>query len=501
MIEMIDTYQMEETGFKIEVQSEIKRKIKIIQLLFSEKRWYTFEEISKTVHISTKTISSDLSFINDNLPCGWNIKIKKGYGVQLFIPMNASLMEIRSSFFKKSLTFQILRELLIRKQTTAIDIAEDLYIQPYMLSKMFNKIEKDISYFDLYIQRKPIKIVGTNWNVIHMFLEVYLKAYLGSKWPFEYNKAIIFQFIQNVEDRMKIVLYLSCRRKLSYFIAILLIRKQQGYEFQWKNTLLTSNIDTPFYKKISISLKELEKKYGVNFSNHEKIALTIMFKTSNYIYKFPSKEKKIDLRHFHEQKKIIYILLREFINMLDRKLNCNLINDMEFIYSIIIYFRKKIYVLEFLTYLEHVEKPSTQYAKKKYPKTFLQVRDVYNQWVKKHHIAPYVSDEEIANIVIYIEATRIRNNIAPKKVMLITESGDMWKSYISAILKKEFGDKIHLLTNISLNISKGKDLEKTYDTDFIISTIPLKSNSHPVIQIQPSVTERDIINIRCFINE
>ncbi|HDR4766487.1 TPA: transcription antiterminator [Bacillus thuringiensis] len=497
---MYDSYIEDLAGFRIELQSEIKRRINLMKLISTEKRWYTFDEISTFINTSSKTISRDLSFIQDLLPRGWRINVRKGYGVQLILPMHAMIEEIICIFFRESLTFNILDRLMKNSETTIKKLTEELHIQPSAISKALKKIEKDLAYYDLKLQRKPIKVIGDEWKIIFMFTSLYTKAYVNLEWPFQYKQDLIFTYIKEIENALGVVLYLSGRYKLSYFVAIMLMRKQQGFEIQWVDDFLQLNVDTPYFKKISMYLEEIQSKENITFSIPEKIILTMMFKCLNFIYRFPKKEKENDIRIFHNQKIPIYNILRDFIELLYARLEENFIKEDEFAYSMITHFRKNIYRLHFYNYVERSEKYTTKFIKETYFKTFTQVKDIYIKWIKKHQIAIHVPDDEIVNIVVYIESQRMKQQIKSKKAIIVTKEGDCWRDYISAQVKRKFGNKIEFPDLISINIANGLKLEENYDIDFILSTTPLKQQKHPVIMIQPIITERDIYNIKKYID-
>ncbi|WP_179892767.1 BglG family transcription antiterminator [Bacillus thuringiensis] len=486
--------------FEVKIQSNIQRKIQIMQLISNEKRWYTFEEISLVINTSSRTIGKDLSYIKELIPENWEIQIQKGYGVQLLMPANASIEDFNCLFFRKSLTFKVLSALMEQGEAKVASLAEELYIQPYVVTKVLKKVERDIAHYNLRLQRNPLKIIGEEWQIILMFSELYSSAYSSLEWPFQTEKADIFQLIEEIEDSMDIVLCLNSRRFLSYFLAILLIRKQQNYEIRSINSFFYLNDRTPYYNKISICLNKFGQMYGMHFSDSEKIMLTIAFKCSNYIYKHPRKEKDTDIQIFKEHKVPIYNIVRDFIEMLHYKLGDNFIRDDKFIYELIVHFRKNIYRLALYPYIGNDEVNVIQYKKKKYFKTFLQVKEVYNKWIKKHKIASFVPETEIVNIVMFIEAARICNSIKPKKAIIVTKEGEGWKKYIVATLKNKFGNKIEFPDIYSPNLFRELDLEDKYDIDFIITTIPIKINSPPVIQIHPFVSDRDLHNIEYYID-
>lgn len=42
--------------FAVKIQSDLQRKIKLLELISNESRWYTFEEISECINFSTKQL-------------------------------------------------------------------------------------------------------------------------------------------------------------------------------------------------------------------------------------------------------------------------------------------------------------------------------------------------------------------------------------------------------------------------------------------------------------
>ncbi|MDO6662269.1 helix-turn-helix domain-containing protein [Bacillus thuringiensis] len=143
---MCNQYLIEEN--ELDIQSNISRKIKIIKIISIEKRWFTFQEISKMLNTSTKTISKDLTYIKDEIPQNCSIEIKKGYGVRLVMPKDISVEEIISIFFKESLIFQVFIQLIGKKHNTVSTMAESLYIQPYQVTKILKKIENIFGNLD-----------------------------------------------------------------------------------------------------------------------------------------------------------------------------------------------------------------------------------------------------------------------------------------------------------------------------------------------------------------
>ncbi|MDO6662268.1 hypothetical protein Q4571_16910 [Bacillus thuringiensis] len=321
---------------------------------------------------------------------------------------------------------------------------------------------------------------------------------MNFEWPFLHSQALVNGFITNLEKSLDIHLSLNCRREFSYLVAILLMRKNQGYKVKSLTRFFSSNIDLLLYNKLDLSLEELRKTNNIIFTIPEKILLTNAFKHLQFRYTY-----NIDMlnneQNFHRRNESSDNKIENFIIMLDNKLKGELRVNKELSNSLRVYFNKKINVLHSSCYLKQTKRITTNHVKKKHLMTFLQVEEVYSQWTQKYKITHHVSNEEIVNIVMLIEATRIYKKITQKKVLIITDEGDCLESYISAVIEGRFGNKISVQSMNTLNIKNGSSIESNHDIDFIIATIPFKFNSTPVVQIQSTVTERDFSNIKEYL--
>ncbi|AMR06104.1 capsule biosynthesis protein [Bacillus thuringiensis serovar pingluonsis] len=493
--------KIEMKNFLTENEPDIKRKIQILELISTEKRWYTYSEISKCIHASHKTIKNDLIHITEVLPTEWHIKIKKGYGVQVEIPSYASIQEMVSFLLRESLTFQILDTLLHDKTTTVYGLAEKLYIQPNKIAKIIKKIDNEIYPFGLEIRKKPIRMMGSEAKILYLFTKLYASTYLNGEWPFQQSQEIIHTFIKKVERQLNILFTVDSKHQLSYFIAILVIRKKKGYKVEMTNSFSKFNLDTPLYHQVSTLVEETKQDFHLSFSTFEKIILTIVLKSLNYRYINPIQEKKQEMQIFHQQEIHVYRIVKDFIHMLDERLGSCFIADEEFIFTLILHFRKTLYFLHIYSNIQPKEETVHTYMQQKYSQTFLQVKEVYFAWVQKHQIADYVPNKEVLNIVLQIEASRIQNKITSKKVLIITKERDCWKNYMIAVLKEKFGGKIEFISFSSTEQVRENELAEAHRIDFVISTIPLRLKSNPVIQIQPILTERDFSNIQYYVNQ
>lgn len=479
----------------LQMETNIKRQIQLLELLTSEQRWFKSAEITNILDCSHKTIMKDISLIKDFLPFDCKVQVKKGRGIRLYMPLNMLSEEISSLLFRDSLTFQVLHQLFEGKVQTIVSLAENLYVQVSAISLVLKKIERYLKHFGLRLQRRPLKIVGDQVQIIIMFYDLYLKSYKDSEWPFlEYKQEKILQWFQSLEELLEISLHISSKKHLSYLLAIWLKRKQQGYEIKLENKFLNHNIETLFYKKISKIGKQLEQEYNIDLTIQDKIILTTAFKCSKYIYTDILRGKAEDILLFNQGTISVYRLVKEFIYMLEETLSEKLMYNQEFTFTLIDYFRRTIYRLRSLSTWDFSQKSTTCYIINNHLEDFLKVKEVYTEWIQKYDIADFVPDDEVAKVTMYIEAMKFGCNLRSKKVLLIIGESESWTEYLKAMLIDKFGSKLQISTEFPVDYSCEKEIDT--DIDFIISTIPFHHSVIPVVHIQSIPTERDFDNIQ-----
>ncbi|PEA00895.1 BglG family transcription antiterminator [Bacillus cereus] len=482
----------------IKVQSNIQRKMKLLQLLASEKRWFKTDEITEKIGYSNKTIYTDIAFVNDFLPMHWHIETKKGKGVQLHVPPSASINQVNSFLFQQSYVFKALHELLNQKTVTVLNLADKLYISVTSILPILQSVENYLHKFNLQLSKRPLKIVGDEMQIIMLYYELYLEVYGYYDWPFqEYNESFFSTFIHNIEETLNLKLSLNSRKEICYFTAVLLKRKKQKNTIELEEKFVSQYVNSTYYHNLANVYKKFKQNHNICFNTEEKILLTMAIRCAKYILYDVEKEKKEILQHVKKEDIPVYNAVKDFICMLQTKLGRDLMQDEDLIFELIMYFRRKVYQLQFLSLFQRMEQHTSTYIEKKYPTTFLVIKNVYTEWVKKYNITHVVSDVEVARVTMYVEASHLRQTCKGKKALLVCGEGDSWGKYIEALLFQRFGNKLEIVHDHSMLLVEPENLY--VDIDFVISTIPLTINSLPIVRIENIPTERDFMEIQYLI--
>ena len=480
------------------MERDINRKIDILKILSEEKRWFTILELEQKLKYSSKTIRKDISIINDILSPNSMICSIKGQGIKLCLSPNQSISEIISKFSKRSLTFLTIQQLLKQDFNTITSLSEKLYIPLSLMNKVLKKVEKHIEKFGLSLEKRPLRIVGDELQILVMFSDLYLEAFVGEEWPFtDYKKEVFEQYISYVEEKLGITLFISDRRRLIFFMAIFLKRKKQGYLFKLDKRIIKSNESSVYYKKIFEMCEDIPCKEEILRTIEEKVLFVIAIKMARYTVTDQEKSRKEELIHYKEGKISAYLHITRFIHLLEQEAGIELANDDEFVYGMIEYSRRLFYKLKFLSNLKRPKKNTTTYIKEQHNTTFCLVEKAFDKWGETLRLNP-IPEEEIAKVTMRIIAKQLQNHMEHKRVLLITDEGTSWKSYMKSVLTKKFGKKLKIEDEVY-----GSNLEenaKHMNIDFIVTTIPLYIDSKPLVCVSTILQERDFKEIEALLH-
>ena len=480
------------------MERDINRQISILKMLNEEKRWFTILELEQKLKCSSKTIRKDISIINDVLSQNSMICSIKGQGIRLFLAPDQSISEIISRFLKRSLTFLTLQQLLEQDSNTITSLSEKLYIPASLMNKVLKRVETHIEKHGLSLEKRPLRIVGDELQILVMFSDLYLESFVGEEWPFtEFKQEVFERYISYIEEKLGISLFISDRRRLIFFMAIFLKRKKQGYRFNLDEGIIKCNVTSPFFKKIFEMCEKMPLEEQILQTIEEKVLFMIAIRMARYEINDQDKSIREELLHYKEGKISSYLHVARFIHLLEQEVGIELENDDEFVYGMIDYSRRLFYKIRFMSNLKRPNKSTTSYIKEQHDATFCLVEKAFNKWGESLHLNP-IPEEEIAKVTMRIIAKQVQNHIEYKRALLITDEGSSWKSYMKSLLTKKFGKKIKIEDEVY-----GPNLEEIanrMDIDFIVTTMPLYIESKPLICVSTILQERDFKEIEALLH-
>ncbi|XRG79066.1 helix-turn-helix domain-containing protein [Rossellomorea sp. GAMAL-10_SWC] len=477
-----------------------KRKLQIINILSKQDKWFKTEELANELLCTEKTIRNDLQAINTHLPKGWQIETIKGKGIYINKPISSSINEIRSLYVKNSLSFQVIMLIQFTQIKSIAELANALYTQQPAVYSILDRVEELLEAYHLTLKRGPLEIVGREFEIRLLCGDILdaLCAYSDDKdWPLEaFSFQVIKKIVLDTTEKFKLFLYPSTTNKYVYLLGTMLYRIEKKMQLELTDESINKILESNYFKIANEICNHLEHQYKHHISMNERIAFSLLISTLPY-YSFDNMEKNEFLYLYQNQKTRYLKELYHLVELLKEKTGISLDEDEEFLYTLHDQFQR----YSFILYSIDKKEPSysmDRYVKNQYSDLYKKVSKALQIWTKKYSY-PDITRDKIAKVALNVQASKINFSSLRKKVLLLTSNGPGVHRYIETKLVTAFGHKIDFI------LPKLGEFESTIinelNIEFIISDFLLEGEIiHPIITIDPILTQRDIDQISNFLS-
>ncbi|MFB7141673.1 BglG family transcription antiterminator [Gottfriedia sp. NPDC056225] len=475
-----------------------KRKLQIIDILIKQDKWFKTEELASELLCTEKTIRNDLQTINSYLPKGWQIETIKGKGIYLNKPISSSINQIRSLFVKNSLKFQAIMLIQFKQIKSIAELANALFTQQPAVYSILDRVEELLESYHLKLKRGPLEIVGRELEIRILCRDILnaLFAHSNQNWPLEdFSYKDIEEIVTTTTKKHKLFLYPSTTRSFVYLLGTMLYRIDKEVKLDLTEQNITQILTSDFYQISNEICEKLGHLYRKHISVNERGAFTLLISTLPY-YAFDEIDKNEFLSLYRSSKDTNYKKLYHFVELLEEKIGIPLHGDEEFLYTLQAQYKR--YTIIHLIDKKEPSYSLDRYVIKHYPVLFNQVKDALQIWTKTYSY-PDMTKDKIAKLTLNVQSSIINSSLSKKKVLLLTSNGPGVHRYIETKLNKAFSHQIDFIPTNQGEFESEKINE--LNIEFIISDFLLEGEIvHPIITIDPILTERDIDQISNFLN-
>lgn len=434
------------------------RQLQIINILKTTTKPISSNALAEDIGCSTKTIQAEIKNINSILD---NITIEsfRGIGYRLVGNLN-SLTNLDISITKDDFdrVSYILKKILFlyKDHTLKIEnLADEMYVSLSTIKNDLSQVKNILQEYNLKIVSKHKLGIGLEGNIqdlIRCILE----------------NSINYHTIQ-IDDFF------------SEFIAsnILVIRTELLNKLEAHNLVFT---DYEFNNMFNFILLHLSLENDSDYISYINYCITIY-------------QTKLQKQDNEASRKKILASINKFIDNLALATSIDLSNDeifKDYLCKHIINFciKNDLNI--------NIKTPISNDIKSKYPFAFelasIAKRSLENDLNIK------IDETEVANIAIHIGGAlqRSSNNKSSKifKTIIVCTSGIGTSMLIKAKLESKFNKRLEILKVIPSYLV---EFISAMDVDFIITTVPIRLGSIPVINISPLLDDTEITIIEKFL--
>lgn len=248
---------------RVALSKEFLRKEKLLQLLLTDTRIQTAQEIADELKLSKKTVSSYIQDLNVWLE-NWGLVIEsspKGY--MLVVPAYISVHELVLNWVKEDIGFQFCTELFFEQIESIETFIEKLYITSAQFYKNTAKVKNWIESANVSFETKPsVRLKGEENQIRYAFFQFFWESFKGSEWPFPFSKRVIEELVLHCSHSIGIPVNNLKKEKISYAVAVCLVRAQQG-NFVEKESIENKVLEDKMFSIVEEGYKLQLEKIGV----------------------------------------------------------------------------------------------------------------------------------------------------------------------------------------------------------------------------------------------
>ncbi len=468
------------------------------------------QRLSSLFKVTDRTIRSDIQNINDEIEkFGAKINLKRKHGYYLTVEdkpkfddflvklerSNESSIELDSSEDRIKYALNIL--LYNNDYITLEDLADEVFVSKNTLTNYIRTIKPILSKYNLeYISKTNagIKVIGNEIDkrkcVIDNVLTQNFQSYVVGFTKDEYT---LFDGIDL--DTLKEIVKSHLKEKnfktsdfnlknLIVHFALMISRVENDCYINTDNSI---KIPGDTYNFINSLIDEIENTYAITVSEGEKKYL--------YLHMIANVDFNVAGGDENQIENTVILILETVY----QDYNFDLRKD-EILFKDLCNHLKSIFSTK--SYAMNKRNPLLNTIKTNFPLAFEITLTVTTKIFNED---PYIlTEDEVGYISLHIGAAIERcfsGTIERKSVILVCGSGQATTRMLEARLNVFFNDKIKICRRASYNEFISYTPRELKNIDFIVSTIPLKSDIIPTITVDFSLRNSDIESISRFISE
>ena len=490
----------------------LPREKKILELLYKSKHELTTAELANSLHISPRTVKTDVRRIKEALKdTGCMIETKTGKGLWLSYDkegrnfLNNLLLHADSpcSYAPEARKYFIAAQLLDSDDFISMEsISLSLYVSKGTVMNDIARLEEFFLGQGLSLEKKAkygVRIHGEEQqiriakaNVLRSIIAAQGSTASERLQPFfdgiDVNR--INEILQESEEKFHFVLTDASYSEMLTHLSIIVKRLRRKKYCTIEESRLIEYRQKEEWPICEFMGSKLQEVFDIELSNGD----------ITYIYMNLSAAKllrealalKRDLDYNQEASPQALLTLEHIVGAVDERYGEHLLTDTMFTTALFVHLTA---MFNRLHNKIHMENPLKAMVKKDLAYEFEVAAYMAGLLDEKFHVM--LGENEICDIALYVGASLEREKalrqVTSPRVAIVCSTGMGTSQFVEARLKSFFPD---MIIEKILPVSKVERVIDQYPVDFIISTVPLTYEKVKVICVSPLLNDDDIHKIK-----
>lgn len=495
------------------------REQKILELLYRSPRALTTAELANSLHISTRTIKSDIPKIKEALKAtGCEIHTQAGKGLWISYDENGrnfldSMLlhgNPSESYAPEVRKFYIALQLFDSDGYVSMEsISNSLYVSQSTIVKDLNQMEEFFERQGLKLEKKVkygVRILGeekqiriAKANVIQSIIACQGNNTSNKLQPFfdGIDLTHINTILQESEEHFGYVLSDTSYSEMITHLAIIIKRLSRGKNCTISPDQLAQYQNRDEYQISEYIGRKLQEMFHVTLTDGDITYICMNLSAAKLLRDIQMTSHDFSVLDTGGVPQTLEIWNR-IIGQVSEMYGENLLDDTTFKTALFVHLNGMFKRLANNIYLEN---PMKEMIKKELIYE-LEVA-TYMAGLLQMEYQVKLNEDDICDIALYIGASlerkRAQRRLKPSRIILACGTGMGTSHFVEAKLKTYFPDMIILKVVPASHMTK--TLAQTQERpDFIISTVPLTLENINVIHVTPLLNENDIQKIKSAIH-
>lgn len=484
-----------------------ENKMLMLEYLDKKNDWVTSKELSTLLSVSTRTIRNYVNQLNTlNKEYEPILSSTKGYKIN---QENYNLIKYRKNNFAKVNTPKYRRDyirnklIIYPKGYNLYNFAAELYISEETILNDIKNLQEFFKKFNLEVKRqnseifflhglerdkrKMIRHIINSESTENFIPTEALGMFSMNLNDNEYNH--FRNSILNIFNKNNLFINDYALNNITLHLIVMTQRINKGFKIS--EDVPIEKIKNTKEAKVALEInKHLNKDYGITMNKSEfyYLTLAISSNTSEIDYSLINMN---NINDFIEEKYID--MTKHAVQKAEKIFLIDIFND-DFLTKFILHVRNLMIRIDNNFYAKN---PLTIKVKETYPLIYDIAVFIAMELQKYSNV--YIREDEIAYLAIHIGAEIEKKNTLKNKITAVFVYADYYNihTYAYEKIKRTFNNDLEIINIISVN----KFWHKKIKSDIIISCVPITSDEHITVTVNPFVNDEDIENIRSIINK
>ena len=479
---------------------------RILTCLLNEKTCTT-AEIADAVGLSEKTVRVRLSELNDWMEQRGLGKVQKRQGAGVWLECSEEERQRLERYLDRGTDLvlqvqldgsnkQLIGKLLKLKPgeiTTLQQLAESLYLSAPTVGRLLKEVSGWFSERNLKIvsmRSKGIRLEGNEYSfrtairdyMMDLMPEVW-DALLGTFAP-GVDTARIRRIILEAENAWRIELADDSFRMVWLMTCLSLARcSGDGFESSHMNVENIQNYNE--YSFAESIYQRIEKVYQISVSENDVMLLAVLLLTARKIKNFSEISQEAYTKNYDTD---LVEFVKQVIDLIGTVLDIDLTGDEILQESLLLHMRSAIFRMKYST---AAGSNISKYVKEEYMQTFLATWSTSNLFEKYYGVQ--VSEDELAGIALYIQASIIRQKKSlPLNALYVSDKGLASSQLAMEMLKYNIPE----ILDVQAASYHDLKLSQHQNVDIIINQSDFEIRDKRVVNVGVRLNEQDVELVR-----